>query len=188
MESLESLPKWIALTVKPQHEKSAQRYLTECGIEAYLPLHKVRRRWSDRTKILDVPLFPRYVFCRSAFENRLTVLRAPGVQAIVGFGGVPAAIPASEIEAIKRLIASRAPLASWPYLCVGERASICAGPLAGLEGIVVREKSARRVVISVNVLMRSVAVEVEEHLLEPARSSIYAYPLSSQATTPFGRM
>lgn len=172
MKSSIVLPQWIALMVKPQSEQVVQRYLTEFGVEAYVPLHRVRRRWSDRIKTLDVALFPRYVFCRSAFENRFTVLRAPGMQAIVSFGGVPARIPDSEIEAIKRLIASNAPLGPWPYLSVGTAAKICAGPLAGLEGIVVREKSGCRMVVSVDALQRSVAVEVEESLLEPCEAPL----------------
>lgn len=188
MDSLRAAPDWFALTVKPQHEKAVQRYLIGRGVEAYAAFHTVRRRWSDRVKSVDVPLFPRYVFCRSTFEDRFAVLRAPGVQSIVTLGGVPAAIPNSEIDAIKRSIAANALLRPWPYLCIGAVARICSGPLAGLEGIVVREKSACRVVVSVNALQRSVAVEVEEHLLESVQSQIDAYPRLSQKVSGMGRV
>jgi transcription antitermination factor NusG len=188
MNSSEVTPDWLALTVRPQHEKAVQRYLTDRLIEAYVPLHTVSRRWSDRVKAVDVALFPRYVFCRSAFENRFTVLRAPGVQSIVSFGGVPAAIADSEIEALKCLIASKLPLRLWPYLYVGAGVRIRSGPLAGLEGIVVREKSACRVVVSVNALQRSVAVEVEESLLEPVRVSAYEHAAVNEPAMQPGRI
>lgn len=157
---------WYALTVKPQHEKSVAEQLSAKSVEAYLPLCLLRRRWSDRLKTVQLPLFPRYVFCRFQFEDRLKVLRIPSVTSIVGFGGTPCPIPENEIDTIKRLVDCGLQIMPWPFLRIGHRVRIREGPLCGLEGMLAREKAAYRVVINVEMLQRAVAVEVERELLE----------------------
>lgn len=137
-----------------------------------MPLYRSRRRWSDRVKIIDLPLFPRYVFSRFGFESRLKVLRISKVVSIVGFGGTPTPISEEEIDLVKRL-ASQDRVMPWPFLRVGERVRICAGALSGVEGVLVREKAAHRVVINVEILQRAVAVELERGMLEPVKAGQY---------------
>ena len=152
---------WFALTVKPRHEKAVAERLAARALESYAPLYRDRRRWSDRVRTVELPLFPRYVFCRFRFADRLKVLSMPSVQAVVGFGGEPAPVRDEEIDAIKTLLGSGLAVVPWPYLRVGQRVRICEGPLSGLEGILAREKSAYRVVINVELLQRGVAVEID---------------------------
>jgi len=162
---------WFALRVKPRHEKAVEQQLSARRLEAYSPFYSARRRWSDRVKSVDFPLFPSYVFCRFSFEERLSVITLPSIVSIVGFGGVPCPIPESEIETIKNMVASRLPLMPWPCLQIGERVRICHGPLSGLEGILSREKAAYRVVVSIELLQRAVAVEVERDLIAPVNAA-----------------
>jgi transcription antitermination factor NusG len=110
---------WYALTVKPQHEKAVADQLRAKSLESYLPLYRARRRWSDRTKTIDLPLFSRYVFCRFNFEARLKVLRISSVVSIVGFGGKPCPIPDHDIETIQAVVGSGLPVSPWPILRIG---------------------------------------------------------------------
>jgi transcription antitermination factor NusG len=158
-------PQWYALTVKPNHEKAAAQALGCKSLESFLPLYHSRRRWSDRIKELDLPLFAGYVFCRFAEGERAQVLATPGVTSVVGFGSQPAPVTEEEIRAVRTMIASGLPLGPWPYLRVGERVRIEAGPLSGLEGILTQVKDVWRVVVSVELLQRSVAAEVDRDVL-----------------------
>jgi transcription antitermination factor NusG len=158
-------PAWFALTVKPQHERAVANSLQLKGLEDFVPLYRDRRRWSDRVKELELPLFPGYVFCRFTATHRSGVLATPGVRSIVGFGKAPAAVPQSEIEAIRAMIASGLPVGPWPFLKVGQTVRIERGALRGLEGILVQLKDAWRVVVSVPLLQRSVAVEIDRDVI-----------------------
>ncbi len=157
--------RWFALTVKPNHEKAAAQSLECKGWEVFLPLYRARRRWSDRIKELELPLFAGYVFCRCVRPDRAGVLATPAVTSVVGFGHRPAVIPDAEIESVRTLVASGLPLNLWPLLRVGERVRIEAGPLAGVEGTLTQLKDAWRVVVSVELLQRSVAAEVERSVV-----------------------
>jgi transcription antitermination factor NusG len=159
---------WFALTVKPQHERATAEQLQAKALEAYVPLYRARRRWSDRIKTLEVPLFPRYVFCRFDPQGRPTVLKTPGVLTIVSFNGRPCPVSDQEIDAIKTMVSSGMPLKVWPYVRTGQRVRICEGAMSGLEGILVREKAGYRIVVNVELLNRAVAVEIERDLVEPA--------------------
>src|SRR5579872_4681271 len=106
MPLLEAARPWFVLAVKPQHEKAVAEQLRAKSLETYLPLYRARRQWSDRIATVDMPLFPRYVFCRSTFEDRLKVLRVSGVQSIVSFGGKPCPIDHREIENIQTMCSS----------------------------------------------------------------------------------
>jgi transcription antitermination factor NusG len=131
-------------------------------LEAFLPTRKVTRRWSDRVKVRDDAVFPGYLFCRLSEPDRLTVLQSPGVLQIVGNGPTPIPVAVSEIESIRVLVAAKANLTPWPYLTEGQAVRIEVGPLAGVEGLVVRSEHGNpRVVVSVTLLQRSVATEVE---------------------------
>ena len=158
---------WFALTVKPRHEKAAELHLERKGIEAYLPLYQARRRWSDRFKQVELCLFPGYIFCRFGYERRLDVLNVPAVKTIVGFGEQAVPVPDAEIDAIRSILASGRPVLPWTYLKAGQRVRITEGSLENLEGILVREKDAWRVVVSVELLQRSVAVEIDRDIVRP---------------------
>ena len=156
---------WYALTVKSQHEKAVAEQLQTRALESYLPLYRARRRWSDRVKTIDLPLFSRYVFCRFDFENRLKVLSISSIISIVGFGGKPGPIPDHEIETIQAVVGSGLPVSPWPFLRIGQLVRIWEGALEGLEGILAREKTGYRVTVNVELLNRAVAVEIERDLV-----------------------
>lgn len=157
---------WYALTVKPNHERAVAQALVCKNLESFLPLYLTRRRWSDRIKELELPLFAGYVFCRFADGERTKALTTPGVTSVVGFGNRPAPVTEEEIHAVRTMLASGLPVGPWPYLRVGERVRIEAGPLRGLEGILTQVKDVWRVVVSVELLQRSVAAEVDRDVLE----------------------
>ncbi len=152
--------KWYALYTCPRHEKFVQQQLKARALESYLPLYKSLRRWNDRKALIELPLFPGYLFVRIAFRERLRVLTVPGVVCIVSFCGQPASLANEEIQAIQ---ISAAVLAAepYPYLAKGNRIRIATGPLKGLEGIVVRRKGELRAVISIHSIRQSFAVEVD---------------------------
>lgn len=160
-----SAAQWFALTVKPNHEKTVASVLRSRALEEFLPLYRVRNRWSDRVKELQVPLFPSYVFCRFTFAQRMRVLTIPSVTCIVGFGGEPAPIPDGEIDAVQKLVASRLPLGPWPFLKVGQRVRIDHGALRDVEGILLQIKDSYRVVVSIEMLQRSVAVTIDRDMI-----------------------
>jgi transcription antitermination factor NusG len=152
---------WFAILTRTGREKSAASLLENSGYECYLPVSKLVRRWSDRTKKIEVPLFPGYLFCRMNPYDRLPVLITPGVIHIVGVGKTPIAVEEDEIAAIQRVGKSSLATMPWPYLRVGHTARIEEGPLKGLMGIVVKVKSGMKLVLSVSLLQRSVAVEID---------------------------
>lgn len=158
---------WYAVMVKPRFEKVVAERLRFKGYEVYLPLLAERRGWSDRSKIVEFPLFPRYVFCRFHFNNRLPILSTPGVFKIVGFGANPSPVPDTEIESLRTLLRSGVAARSCDYLATGQKVRVLSGPLAGLDAMFVEEKSVARVVVSVHLLQRSVTAEVDREWLRP---------------------
>jgi transcription antitermination factor NusG len=134
----------------------------------FLPVYRSVRRWKDRRKELELALFPGYVFVHMALEKKLKVLEIPGAVRLVSFNGQPAALPASEIEMLKSRLSGARGVEPHPFLRAGHRVRVRSGAMEGLEGIVVRRKDRCRVVFSINLLMRSVAVEVDEADLESA--------------------
>lgn len=165
---------WFAVTVKPHHEKTVSVVLRNKGLEEFLPLYRVRNRWSDRVKELHLPLFPSYVFCRFAFAHRLRVLTIPSVTGIVGFGGEPAPIPDDEIGAVQKLVVSGLPLGPWPFLKVGQHIRITRGALHDVEGILIQLKDSCRVVVSVELLQRSVAVTIDRDMISSVGNHLAA--------------
>ncbi len=159
---------WYALTVRPRHERIAAQNLRTRGFQEFLPVYRARRQWSDRIKELEVQLFPGYVFCRFGYASRLAVRTTPGVIAVVGFGKTPCPVPEEEVASIQAIVASGLRAQPWPYLRAGQKVRIEEGCLAGVEGVVVRDKDAWRVVVSVEILQRSVAVEIDRQLLRAA--------------------
>lgn len=163
---------WFAVLTKGGREKNATLLLENTGYACYLPTCRTRRKWSDRVKELELPLFPGYLFCRMNPHNRLPVLMTPGVIQIVGVGKTPVPVDESEIAAIQRVGKSSLATMPWPYLTVGNVARIEEGPLAGLTGIIVKIKSGMKLVLSVNLLQRSVAVEIDRRWISsPVKES-----------------
>jgi transcription antitermination factor NusG len=160
---------WYAIRVRSNCEQTASTVLHAKGYEQFLPSYRSRRRWSDRVKELDLPLFPGYVFCRLNVRDRLLpILTTPGVVAIVGSGKTPLPIADNEIEAVRAILRSGLAAQPWPFLGVGAGVFIEAGPLAGLEGIVTNTDKVCRLVVSVSLLQRSVAVEIDRDWVRPA--------------------
>jgi len=158
---------WYALYTCPRHEKSVAYQIEQRSISCFLPLYRSVRRWKDRRKELELALFPGYVFVHLAMADRLRVLQLPSAVRLVSFNGQPAVLPEAEIEGLRERLSRGVRLEPHPYLQVGRRVRVCAGPMQGLEGIIVRRKEGCRVVFSLDLIMRSVAVEVDESDVEP---------------------
>jgi transcription antitermination factor NusG len=158
---------WYAVHVHHQFEQIATAALRSRGYEEYVPLVRTRRRWSDRVREIQVPLFPGYVFCRLDPVHRVPVLECPGVVDVLAFGGRPAPIPDSEIAAVRIMVDSALPIFPHPFLKTGQTIRIVRGPLTGVEGIVVEVKKAFRLVASVSLLQRSVSVEIDREWVTP---------------------
>lgn len=162
---------WYAAYTKHQHEKACADLLSQKSIEVYLPLYRSVRRWKDRKKIIALPLFPSYVFFRSAADGRLEILKTPGVFFIVGNSTGPSAIAGQDIEAMRIMTGSGLAIRPHPYLKSGERVRIKYGPLANLRGILTRVSQQNRVVVCVEPLKQAVSVEVGIDDVEPDVSS-----------------
>jgi transcription antitermination factor NusG len=171
--------RWFAVRVRSNHERIAAVHLEERGYEEFMPSYKVERRWSDRTKEVEQFLFPGYVFCRLNPQARLPVLTAPGVVGLVGCGKIPTPIPDEEIERIRRMVQSGLLLTPWPFLELGQTVLIERGPLAGVEGILEEVKGKCRLIVSINLLRRSVGAEVDRHWVRPVKTSNRTATLSS---------
>jgi transcription antitermination factor NusG len=153
---------WYAAYTCTHHEKRVAQQLDERQVENFLPLYRSVRRWKDRRKELRLALFPNYVFVRMNLKDRLRVLQLPGVVSFVSFGGAPAPLLDGEIETLRQGMVNPMRIAPHPYLKVGRRVYVEHGPFAGTQGILVRRRDGCRVVVSIDLLMRSVAVEVDE--------------------------
>jgi transcription antitermination factor NusG len=163
---------WFAVYTTARHEKRVDQHFSVRGIEHYLPIYQAQRKWSDGSRVtLNLPLFPGYIFVHIKRAERISVLEVPGVLAIVGgTGGTPAPLPAADIEAMRFGLHLRR-VEPHPLLQVGQRARIRSGALAGMEGVVVRKKNSFRVVLTMDAIMQSIAVEVDANELEPIDSS-----------------
>lgn len=177
-------PSWYALTVKPQHEVATARNLRTRDVEGFAPVYRVKRQWCDRVKEVECHLFPGYVFSHFSYAQRMSVLNTPGVTSIVSFGKTPAAIADEEIASVQRAVASRLPVEPWPYARVGQKIRILAGCLEGVAGTLLRDKDAWRVIVSVELLQRSVAVEIDRELISPVELGLSPpfYPAPSPVT------
>jgi transcription antitermination factor NusG len=158
---------WFALYVRSHFEKATEQCLRGKGYQAFSPFYQTRRRRSDRTKVLELPLFPGYVFCCFDAHKRLPILTTPGVVNVVGAGNVPEPILLSEILSLRTVAESGQPVQPWPFLRQGQRVRIEAGPLAGAEGALVSVKDQLKLVLSITLLQRSMAVEVDQDLVRP---------------------
>jgi transcription antitermination factor NusG len=173
---------WYALRVKSRFERTVASHLHARGFESFLPLYKCRRRWSDRFKEIELPLFPGYVFCQFDPLNRLPVLTVPGIVHVVGIGRIPVAVDEAELAAVRAAVKSGLPSEPWPFLQIGHRVRIEYGPLCGIQGILLGFRGNRRLVLSVTLLQRSVAVQVDEAWVQPVscEGNVYSGPVVSQ--------
>lgn len=158
---------WFALRVRSNQERVAALHLRGRGFEEFAPTYKTERQWSDRKKQVDAFLFPGYVFCRLNPEHRLPVLTIPGAVSLVSFGKGPMPIPECEVEAVRKMVTSGLLVAPWPFLSAGQRVLVERGPLTGVEGVIQQIKKSFRLVVSVNLLQRSVAVELDRSWVRP---------------------
>jgi transcriptional antiterminator NusG len=168
MPGQENTNNWFAVQVRTRWEASTAVLLDGKGFEVFLPTYKTSKGWSARSrKEHSAALFPGYVFCRFDAHNRLPILITPGVIAVVGRGKVPLPVDDNEISAIQAIIASGYRPEPWPFLEVGQRVCIDAEPLRGLEGILLSFKGGSRIVLSVSLLRRSVALEIDRSCVTP---------------------
>ena len=173
---------WYALCVRSRLEKTVARNLGGKGYEPFLPLCRRVRRWSDRIKHIELPLFPGYVFCRFDAADRLPILTIPGVNGVVGSGRNLLPVDENELKAIQAVLSSGKYYEACPFLEIGQRVRVEYGALQGVEGFVTLLKNTERLVISVQMLQRSVAVEIERECLKPIperRSHVAAAALSA---------
>ncbi len=161
--------RWYAVQTRARHEKKVTAQLENKSIETFLPLITRINRWSDRNKKIQLPLFPCYTFLRLAACTckRFTVLQTPGVVGFVGVRGIGLPIPDKEIEDIQTLLARNVPCTLYPFLKLGQRVRIRGGCLEGVEGILVAKNGSRNLVVSMELIGRSVAVRIEGYDVEP---------------------
>src|SRR6266571_5157323 len=154
-------PHWYAAYTRAQHEKRVAAELVARGVENCLPLYSSVRRWKDRRVQLELTLFPGYVFVRLALRDRMRMVQVPSVVRLVGFGGLPTALPDAEMEIMRSGLSQSLRAEPHPFLTVGRRVRITGGPFAGMEGVLKRKKSSLRVVVSLALIQRYVAVDVD---------------------------
>lgn len=162
---------WYAVYTYPRHEQTVTEQLEWKSVEVFLPAFTSERRWKDRKVSIQIPLFPGYVFTRIRPSERARVLATPSVVRILSFNGIPAPIAEPEIQAIRLCVERGATLEQHAFLKVGERVRVLAGPFEGLEGIVIRHKSGCKLVISIDLIRQSVALEIDAKLLVSLHAS-----------------
>lgn len=163
--------RWFALQVRTRWESSTAVLLSGKGYETLLPTYQTKKRWNGKVKQSSMPLFPGYVFCQFNASKRLPILVTPGVISVVGRGRVPFPVNDGEIAAIQAIVASGVQAEPWPYLEVGQRIRIENDSLNGLEGILIQFKGNNRIVVSVSLLRRSVALEIGRERVRPVAPS-----------------
>jgi transcription antitermination factor NusG len=175
---------WFALQVRTRWESSTAVLLSGKGYQTFLPTYKTRKRWNGRVREVDSALFPGYVFCQFDAQKRLPILVTPGVISVVGRGRIPLPVDDNEIAAIRTVVSSGLRAEPWPYLELGQKIRIEQDVLQGLEGILINFKGNHRIVVSVSLLRRSVALEIDRSCVKPlgptkvaVRDAIGAHPL-----------
>jgi transcription antitermination factor NusG len=172
-----SLP-WFAIRVKSQCEKMVSDALRYKGYEEFLPLYQSQRFWSDRIKVIQMPLFAGYLFCRFDLSDRNAILKTPGVCNIVGQGRTPQPVDSGELENIRVSVSSGRKIEPWQGFEIGDRLCIGKGPLRGIEGMLLRFKGSTHLILGIQLLQRSVAVEIDEAWVTPGKSE-YCAPIST---------
>jgi transcription antitermination factor NusG len=163
-------PAWFAVQTRPRHEKKVSAELREKGVSAFLPLVSSTRQWSDRSRVVEMPLFPQYVFVRIAqtLDTRVSVLRTNGVTSFVGTRGIGVPIPDEQMERVQTVVARGIPVTPHSFLNVGSRIRIRGGALDGLQGILIAVNGDQTLVVSVELIQRSIAIRIAGFSIEPA--------------------
>lgn len=189
VHSRDAVPRlpWFAVQVRSRYENIVAACLTSKSYECFLPTYWCRRRWSDRIKDLELPLFPGYLFCRFNPQDRLPILKTPGLISILGIAQNPVPVDEVEIASVRTLVSSGLLHQPWPYVSIGQRVRIEYGALCGLEGILQSFKGRHRIVVSVSLLQRSVAAEIDSAWVAPiqqylASSLIQQWPSHQPST------
>jgi len=160
---------WYVVRTRSNFERAASLSLQEKGYETFLPVYRSRRKWADRTKEIEVPLFAGYTFCRFDASRRLPILQTPGVTSILGHSTTgPIPVEESEVAAINTMLRTELPVGPWPFLREGQYVRVERGPLTGLEGFVIQVKAHFRLVVSVSLLQRAVYAELDREWIRPA--------------------
>jgi transcription antitermination factor NusG len=186
VEKQEESPWWVLYT-RHQHEKAVAEMLSAKDFEVFLPLYESMRRWKDRSKMLTLPLFPCYVFVRGGLNRRLQVVTTPGIHMILFHGEHVATVPETEILAIRKAVEGHFRVEPHPFLKCGERVRVTRGSLEGVEGILIRKKNMYRLVLSVNMMAQSVAVEIDATDVEPVTARGFADLLPAKQFESTGR-
>ncbi|HLK33358.1 MAG TPA: UpxY family transcription antiterminator [Terriglobales bacterium] len=160
---------WYAAYTRSRHEKVVAEQLQQRTVECFLPVYESLRKWKNGRFRVQMPLFPGYLFVHIALRDRLNVLKVPGVVRLVGFNGAPTALPQADIEIIRSALSRGGEAEPHPYLKVGQRVRIVSGPMEGLQGILLRKRGKPRVVVSVDLIMRSVAIDIDAAQVEPVK-------------------
>jgi len=171
-QSVDREAEWYVAYTRSRHEKRVAELLQRKSIELFLPLYEAVHQWKNGRARVQLPLFPGYVFVHIPYSDRLRVLEIPGVVYLVGSAGRAAQIPEQELDVMRRTVDSGLCAEPYPYLCIGQRIRIRTGPLAGAEGILIRKKQNFRLVLSVDLIMRSIIVDVEGSDVEGICGSI----------------
>jgi len=170
-DTLHSEMLWYAGYTASRHEKRVAEHFAQRGVEHFLPLYETIHRWNNGRHRVQLPLFPGYIFVRIALRDRLRVIEVPGFVRLVGFNSLPHPLPEADINRMKEALNKGVLAEPYPYLTVGTRVEIRNGPMQGMTGILLRRQNKCRVVISVDLIMRSMAVEVEASDVVQVRSS-----------------
>ena len=178
----EASPWWVLYT-RHQHEKTVAEMLSAKDFEVFLPLYESVRCWKDRKKLLTLPLFPCYVFVRGGLDRRLQVVTTPGIHTILFHGESVAMVPEAEIQAIRKAVEGPFRVEPHPFLKCGERVRVTRGSLEGVEGILIRKKNLYRLVLSVDMMAQSVAVEIDATDVEPVTAQGFAYTFTARQST-----
>lgn len=154
-------PNWYAVSTKPRHEKKVYQALKQKGVDTYLPLQKLSKKWSDRYKTIEEPLFSCYVFVRIALKDRLQVLQTDSVVRFVAFNNIPATIPDSQIQAVKLILEKCHTIDHIDYLTPGQKIEVVQGPLKGVKGICAEIKNSHRLVVRLDSIMQAISVDID---------------------------
>ena len=162
--------KWFAIQTRPRHEKTVTGALQEKGIDAFLPLFSAKHQWSDRRRTIQLPVFPGYAFVRIAelLDNRIAVLRTNGVIGFVGIRGIGVSIPDDQIAAVHSIVTNVIPFSPYPFLHIGQRVRVCGGSLDGVQGIFLTENRDRSLIVSIQLIQRSLSIRIDGYRIEPA--------------------
>lgn len=158
---LNVMPNWYALSTKARHEKKVHHTLIQKGMTSYLPLQTFYRRWSDRYKKVQEPLFSCYIFVKIALRDRLSVLQTDGVVRLVAFNGIPATIPEDQINSIKTILENDYQIERVDYLTPGQRIEITQGPLKGVKGILAEIKNSHRLIVRIDSIMQAISIDID---------------------------